>query len=133
MAVTFPAVGSKGHGTRIQAPLLEERCMENSSGIAGTLSAVFTAGNIRPSAERTISPASLLLYHCYFPCTCLPAVALELVCRRPLNPLSAGNVTAIARHHDHRRVICYLPHLRSYQLLLITFKQFQFQAESTSC
>ena len=30
----FPAVGSKGDGTRIQEPLLADRCMENSGGIA---------------------------------------------------------------------------------------------------
>ena len=35
MAVTFPAVGSKGDGTRIQALLLADRCVESSSGIAG--------------------------------------------------------------------------------------------------
>ena len=32
---TFPAVGSKGDGTRIQAPLLADRSVESSSGIAG--------------------------------------------------------------------------------------------------
>ena len=35
MAVTFPAVGSKRDGTQIQAPLLADRCMESSCGIAG--------------------------------------------------------------------------------------------------
>ena len=35
MAVTFPSVGSKGDDTGIQAPLLVDRCMESSSGIAG--------------------------------------------------------------------------------------------------
>ena len=49
--------------------------------------ALFTADNIRPSADRAISPASLLLYHYYFPCTCLPAVSLVFVYRRLLNPL----------------------------------------------
>ena len=38
--------------------------------------AAFTDDNIRTCAERAIPPAFLLLYHCYFPCTCLPAVAL---------------------------------------------------------
>ena len=33
-AVTFPAVDSKGDGTGIQVPLLADRCMESSSGIA---------------------------------------------------------------------------------------------------
>ena len=26
---------------------------------------------------------------------------------------TAGNITATVRHHDHRRIICYLPHFRS--------------------
>ena len=45
---------------------------------------LFTADNIRPSAEREISPANLLLY---FPCKCLPAVVLKFSYRRLLNPL----------------------------------------------
>ena len=49
--------------------------------------AAFTADNIRPCAERVIPPAFLLLYHCYFPCTCLPAVALKFVELRLLNLL----------------------------------------------
>ena len=44
--------------------------------------ALFTADNIHPSVERAIPAASLLLYHCYFPSTCLPGVALEFVYRR---------------------------------------------------
>ena len=35
MDVKFPAVGSKDDGTRIQAPLPADKCMESSSGIAG--------------------------------------------------------------------------------------------------
>ena len=31
----FPAVDSKGDGTRIHALLLADRCMESCSGIAG--------------------------------------------------------------------------------------------------
>ena len=34
MAVTFTAVGSKGDDIQIQAPLMADRCMESSSGIA---------------------------------------------------------------------------------------------------
>ena len=35
MAVTFPAVGSKDDGTHIQEPLMADRCIKSSSGIAG--------------------------------------------------------------------------------------------------
>ena len=35
MTVTFPAVGSKGDGTRIQALVLADRCTESSSGTVG--------------------------------------------------------------------------------------------------
>ena len=41
MAVTFPAVGSKGDDTRIQDPLLANMCTESSSGIAGEKPEVF--------------------------------------------------------------------------------------------
>ena len=33
----------------------------------------------------------------------------------PFEPI-AGNVTTTARHHDHRRIICYLPDFKSYRL-----------------
>ena len=50
----------------------------------------------------------------------------------PFEP-TAVNVTATVRHKDHRRIICYFPQFRSYQLLLIRHEQFQFLAEFTSC
>ena len=59
MAVTFPAVGSKDDGTRIQAPLLAGRCTECSSGTAaekpGRYCSFFRRGNFNSSEEsRTI-------------------------------------------------------------------------------
>ena len=35
----------------------------------------------------SLSPNSILPYHCFFPCTCLPAVALEFGYRHLLNQL----------------------------------------------
>ena len=40
MAVTYPAVRFKGVDTRFSAPLLEDGCMKNSSGISGDTSVV---------------------------------------------------------------------------------------------
>ena len=55
MAVTFTTVGSKGNGTRIQAPLLADRCMESSSGVGGEKPEVFCKrANIVSSAESRI-------------------------------------------------------------------------------
>ena len=71
-------------------------------------SALFTTDNIRKFTERAISPVFILLYHCYFPCNYLTAVALGFIYRRLLNPLLET-------------------------LPKVLDKQFQSLAESTSC
>ena len=48
-----------------------------------------------------------MLYHCYFPCTCLPAVSLKFVNLLLLNPLLGALPPLLG--HDNKRFVCYPP------------------------
>ena len=66
VAVTFPAVGSKGDGTRIQAPLLADRCMESSSGIAGEKPEVLLFLQTGEYCQQRREQDCFKSYVCYF-------------------------------------------------------------------
>ena len=127
----YPTTAGLNNATTNQRQSKYMQCFNNSKNNVRYFNlqnspALFTTDNIRPSAERVISPASILLYHCYFPCACLPAMALEFEYRRLLNPLLEtlppllGTTTT-----DGLYVTCHISGL--------THEQFQFSAESTSC
>ena len=79
------------------------------------------------ACRRIISPASILLYHCYFPCTCLPAVASEFLYRHLLNllletlpPLLGTTITEglFVTCHISGLTSCYWLHTNSFNSLL---------------